>query len=205
MAWIARRGAAYVRVCRIRGYAYLRGYDYMHHKLVRTSARTAVIGAVIVLGSTAAAQGAMAKGMPASAIVPVPCSTPALISAISDASSGQKLLLAFGCTYVLTGALPDIDTNLTIVGYGATLERSNDVGTTDFTILTVDSGDVNLVEVNFRNGGGDADSGARGAIYNDGNLTVLGGTFTGNSSYYGGAIENDGGTLTVTSAYFVNN
>ena len=50
---------------------------------------TAVIGAVIVLGSTAAAQGAIAGPAP-SAIVSVPCNTPALISAISDASSGRS-------------------------------------------------------------------------------------------------------------------
>jgi predicted outer membrane repeat protein len=184
----------------------------MHHKLVRTSARTAVIGAVIVLGSTAAAQGAMAKPTTNSAIVSVPCNTPALISAISDASSGQKLLLAFGCTYVLTGALPDIDTNLTIVGYGASLERSGDVDTPDFTILTVDSGNLNLLGVNFYNGGDgfgtdDDDDDYAGAIVNDGgNVTVLGGTFAGNASdEYGGAIYNEDGTLAITSAYFEYN
>jgi hypothetical protein len=78
--------------------------------------------------------------------VSVPCNTPALISAISDASSGQKLQLAFGCTYLLTAALPDIDTNLTIVGFGANLERSGAEDTPDFTILTVTAGDLNLIE-----------------------------------------------------------
>ena len=157
----------------------------MHHKLVRSAARTAVIGAMIVLGSTAAAQGAMAKPMP-SGIVSVPCQTPALVSAISGARSGQKLHLAFGCAYLLTEPLPDIDTGLTIAGSGANLERSGADGTPDFTILTVDAGGVNLVDVNFRNGGGHTGSAAQdaegGAIYNDGgNITVLGGTFTGNS------------------------
>jgi predicted outer membrane repeat protein len=211
MAWIARRGAAYVRVSRIRGYAYLRGYDYMHHKLVRTSARTAVIGAVIVLGSTAAAQGAMA-GPTGAAIVSVPCNPTALASAIGNASSGQKLLLAFGCTYVLGAALPDIGTNLTIVGYGASLERSGADDTPDFTILTVKSGDLNLIGVNFYDGGdgiGSDDIGDAfaGAIVNDGgNVSVLGGTFGGNaSSEYGGAIYNEDGTLAMTSAYFVYN
>src|ERR1700677_543992 len=204
MAWIVRRGAVYVRVCRIRGYAYLRGYDYMHHKLVRTSARTAVIGAVIVLGSTAVAQGAMAKGMPTSGVVTVPCSTPALIGALTDPSNGEKLQLAFGCTYEVFAQLPEIETNLTIVGYGATLVRSENEDD-DFTILDVGSGDVSLVGVNFRDGGGD-DDGDGGAIYEgEAKLTVLGGTFTDNNAEYGGAIYNDDGTLTVTSAYFVNN
>jgi predicted outer membrane repeat protein len=179
----------------------------MHHKLMRVTARTAVIGAVMVLGSTAAAQGAMAGPAP-SGIVSVACNTPALMSAVASASYGQKLQLAFGCTYRLTEPLPDIDTNLTIVGMGASLERSEAAGTPAFTILTVDAGDVNLVEVNFRNGGGDGlDDWYAGAIDNyGGNITVLGGTFTDNSSEeYGGAIYNEYGTLTMTSAYFTGN
>jgi predicted outer membrane repeat protein len=176
----------------------------MHHKLMRASARTAVIGAVVVLGSATAAQGAMAGSAPGG-IVSVACNTPALMSAVAGASYGQKLQLSFGCTYRLTAPLPDIDTSLTIVGMGATLERSEAAGTQAFTILTVDEGDVNLIEVNFRDGdGGDGDG---GAIDNDGgNITVLGGTFTDNdSAEYGGAIFNNSGTLTVTSAYFTDN
>jgi len=180
----------------------------MHHNLVRTTARTAVIGAVIVLGSTAAAQGAMAKPMPRG-IVSVPCQTPALMSAISGARSGEKLHLASGCAYHLTAALPDIDTGLTIAGSGATLDRSDADGTPDFTILTVDAGDLNLVDLNFRGGGGPTGSqyAEGGAIYNDGgNITVLGGTFTDNSvAGAGGAIFNESGTLTITSAYIMDN
>jgi predicted outer membrane repeat protein len=175
----------------------------MHHKIMRTTARAAAIGAVIVLGSTAVAQGAMAKPTP-SGIVTVPCNTPALIAALSDPSSGDTLRLAFGCTYLLLAPLPDIDTNLTIMGNGATLERTVN-GDNNFTILTVEGGDVNLVRLSFRNGGGENDEDG-GAIYNDGgNITVLAGTFTDNNGEYGGAIYNDDGTLTMTSAYFVNN
>jgi hypothetical protein len=175
----------------------------MHHKLVRTTARTAVIGAVIVLGSTAATQGAMAKPVHGG-IVSVPCRTPALISAIAGASSGEKLHLAFRCTYQLTAPLPDIDTALTITGSGATLERSGAAATPAFTILTVGGGDVNLVDVNFRNGGGAAND-TGGAIDNKGgNITVLDGTFADSYSG-GGAIYNDSGTLTMTSAYFLHN
>jgi predicted outer membrane repeat protein len=170
-----------------------------------------VIGAVIALGSTAAAQGAMA-GPTTGAVVSVPCNTTALISAVSDASSGQKLELAFGCTYLLTAPLPTIDTNLTMVGYGASLERSEADGTPDFTILTVGAGDLNLIGVNFYDGGdgiGSDDIGDvyAGAIVNDGgNVSVLGGTFAGNSSdEYGGAIYNEDGTLAMTSVYFEDN
>jgi len=178
----------------------------MHHKLMRMTARTAVIGAVIVLGSTAAVQGAMAKPVHAGT-VSVPCNTPALISAISGASSGEKLRLAVRCTYQLTAPLPDIHTDLTIAGSGATLERSEAAGTPDFTILTVAGGDVNLVEVNFRNGGGNYYDNA-GAMENDGgNITVLDGSFAdnNNSEEGDGAIYNDSGTLTITSVYFTLN
>ncbi len=164
-----------------------------------------MIGAVIVLGSTAA-QGALA-GPVHGGTVSVPCSTPALISAISGAGSGEKLHLAVRCTYQLTAPLPDIHTGLTIVGSGATLERSEAAGTPDFTILTVNGGDVNLAEVNFRNGGGNYYDDA-GAIDNKGgNITVLGGTFANNnnSDEGDGAIYNDSGTLAITSAYFIEN
>ncbi len=43
-----------------------------------------------------------------------------------------------------------------------------------------------------------------GAIYNDGTLTINGGTFTGNTVDNGGAIHN-GGTLTINGGAFTNN
>src|ERR1700683_1429023 len=150
MARIMRRGPTMYEFVAYGGMPTYGGMANMHHKLTRITARTALIGAVIVLGSTAAAQGAMAKPT-SSSIMVVPCNTPALMAAFSDPSNGEKLQLAFGCTYLLTAPLPDIDTNLTIVGYGATLEREAR-GTPAFTILTVDGGDVTFVEVNFRNG-----------------------------------------------------
>ena len=137
----------------------------------------------------------------------VPCTTPALISAVASATSGEKLRLAARCTYQLTAPLPAIHTGLTIAGSGATLERSKADGTPDFTILTVAAGDVNLVRVNFRNGGGSAYDNA-GAIENEGgNITVLDGTIADNSNSEegDGAIYNKSGTLTITSVYFTLN
>src|ERR1700676_5608397 len=178
----------------------------MHHKLVRATAKTAAIGATIVLGA-AGAQAALASPTPGTVFVP--CSASALASDISGASSGETLLLTPGCTYYLTAALPDITTNLTIKGYGATLQRSYASGTPDFTILTVSgdpTGNLTVVDVNFRHGGGNSDD-YGGAIYNDGGtVTVLGGTFTGNrSGEYGGAIYNATGNLPVYRALFAGN
>jgi predicted outer membrane repeat protein len=148
----------------------------------------------------ASAQAALAKPQN---VAYVPCSASALAAALSSASSGDTLFLAPGCTYELTAALPNITTDLHIVGNGATLERSYAPGTPDFTILTVTGGNLTLIGVDFRNG----ICHHGGAIYNDGgNVTVRGGTFIGNRAlYYGGAIANYSGYVTVLHARFIGN
>src|ERR1700729_209346 len=90
--------------------------------LMRHSIRRALAGAAASVGIIALA------ACPASAAVTrpahhtsVPCDTAALDRAISSAASGDTLVLAAGCTYQ-TGGLPEISTNLAIVGRGATLE-----------------------------------------------------------------------------------
>src|ERR1700686_4592510 len=166
------------------------GHVQMHLKLAGAVAATAAVGAVVAFWP-----GQAALAAPASSAY-VPCSASALATALSAVSSGETLFLVGKCTYHLVAALPDITTNLTIVGNGATLERSYAGGTPDFTILTVDggesSGDLTLFDVNFRNGGGGSDY-YGGAIYNDGDVTVHGGSFADNySGEYGGAIYSDG-------------
>jgi predicted outer membrane repeat protein len=187
----------------------------MHRKQVRAAARTAAVGGTLVLG-LGIAPAAMAQPP---VTVHVACYAGALASAISDAVSGETIVLAPGCVYRLDQALPDVGVNLTIVGYDTELLR--DYGAPSFSLLTIAKGecgcgpivhqplsavDLTVVNVDFRNGGGpDDDDG--GAIYApDGtDLTVHGGIFTDNySDDYGGAIESDD-TLTVTGAYFIGN
>jgi predicted outer membrane repeat protein len=173
----------------------------MKRRLLTVAARTAAAGGVAVL-CLGGAQAAQAKPSPGPVVVP--CYGPALSSAIADAGSGTTLVLVPGCTYVLTAALPDITTDITIDGYGATVERSYFQYTPDFTIFSVDAaGTLNLNDVNVRHGGGATDT--DGAIYNDGTLMINGGTFSGNTGDdYGGAIYNDG-TLTISHASFRSN
>jgi predicted outer membrane repeat protein len=159
------------------------------------------VGGTLVLG-LGSAQAAMAQPP---ITVHVPCYAGALASAISDASSGETIVLAGGCVYRLDAALPDVGVDLTIVGLDSELLRDN--WAPSFSLLTLDCMvDLTVVNVDFRNGGGpDDDDG--GAIYApDGtDLTVQGGIFTDNySDEYGGAIESDD-TLTVTGAYFIGN
>ena len=172
----------------------------MQLKLTKTAVRIGAAGALAAAAALGFAQAALAA--PAQGAVSVPCSAAALASAISGATSGETLNLAKFCVYKLTEELPDVDTDLTINGNQSTIERSYASGTDDFTILENDS-DLVLNKVNFRNG--DSDSDFAGAIYNDDELTVNGGTFTGNTSNeYAGAIYNDD-ELTVNGATFTGN
>jgi hypothetical protein len=74
------------------------------------------------------------------------------VGAVAHAASGETIRLAASCQYVLTAALPAINGNLSIEGSGATLERSDTAGTPDFSILTVNSADISVSNLNFRNG-----------------------------------------------------
>jgi Chlamydia polymorphic membrane protein (Chlamydia_PMP) repeat len=183
----------------------------MYFKMTRATVTVAGGAVALCLGSVPAALAA-----PAQDTTFVPCNADALHTAIEDASSGDTLYLAPGCTYYLPEALPEIMTELTIVGYHATLTRARDAG--GFSLLKVgcEAGDLTVINVNFTDGGGyDVDGGGAidvkdgtlhvtggiftdngtddvgGAIYNEGDMTVNNATFTDNLAHYGGAIEND--------------
>jgi hypothetical protein len=153
--------------------------------------------------ATAGAAATLAGGvMPAAAatVTGVPCSTPALVSAVSGAASGTTLSLARGCTYVLTSALPTVAQDLTINGNGATLHRSSAAGTPAFTILTITAGTVTLNRLDFTNGNGAI------TVNNLATLIVTGGVFSGNSAVNGGAINNTAATVVqVNGASFIDN
>src|SRR5712691_1595342 len=185
----------------------------MHMRLVRTAARTAAAGAgaVVVLG-LASAQAAMAVPPP---VVNVPCSATVLATDIAGSVSGETLNLATFCVYKLDSALPEISQDLTIQNNQGTIERSYFADTPDFSIFTVTSGHLVLNQVNLRNGdsqgGGISppadNSGNGGAIYNNGgDVTVNGGTLSGNTAAnLGGAIFSQNGDLTVNGAVFTGN
>jgi Chlamydia polymorphic membrane protein (Chlamydia_PMP) repeat len=178
------------------------GDEYMNGKRVITSAGVAVIGAMMT-ASLAPAQVVMAAP-----ILTVPCQVAALAAAIVTANSGSGavptvLRLAPRCVYHLTAELPIVSEPLTIMGNGATLERSLATGTPAFTILETDAGALTVCMLNFRNGNGAI------AVRGGATLTVNGGTFTGNTAADGGAIYDfsgaggpvvNGATFTANSA-----
>jgi hypothetical protein len=166
----------------------------------RTAARAATACAVVTLG-LGSAQAAMAG--PGPGVVNVPCSATALANDIAGAVSGETLRLVKFCTYRLAAPLASISVDLTILGNEDTVERSYRSGTPDFSVFTVTSGaSFVLSHVNIRNGNSSGigvqspidSSGYGGAIYNeDGNLTVIGGTISGNTANIaGGGIDNLG-------------
>jgi predicted outer membrane repeat protein len=194
----------------------------MHLKFLRGMANAAVIGGIVTLG-LGSAPAAMAQP-----VVDVTCSSSALAGAMATPADGATLELATGCTYVLTSGLPMVTNTLTIVGNGATLERSyhTDNSFSIITVAVLSDGNLTLDDVNFTNGaggtGGAIDNGATltvnggtfldnsagtsgGAIFNDDTMTVNDAEFTGNSAQYGGAIYNDGPTMTVNDAEFTGN
>lgn len=172
----------------------------MYFKMARTAVTVIGGAAALCFGSVPAALAA-----PAHSTEWVRCSAYALHRAISDASSGETLNLAPGCTYHLPEALPDIMTRLTIVGNRSTLTRARRAG--GFSLLTVgncEASDVTVVNVNFIGGGGhDVSDG--GAIDNQGKLHVWGAVFSFNEAgEKGGAIYSDG-ALTVGDSAFAYN
>ena len=172
----------------------------------------------------AAAMGVVGVSSPAMAST-VPCDASDLVSAINTAngtSGGGTVTLTSGCTYTLTVAnntitgggggngLPAITGNVTIQGNGATITRSAASGTPVFRIFDVAaSGSLTLTSLTVSNGLVDNGQLGGGGIFNDGTLTISGGTFTGNSSpastgSSGGGIGNSG-TLNVTTSTFTGN
>jgi hypothetical protein len=165
----------------------------------------------------------------------VPCSTTALASAISGAASGATLVLASGCTYQVSDPLPDISANLKIEGREATLDGDGPETPGYSILNVLAGATLHTRDLNFTCGGnyvgqcghaigsaGDVtidggtfyDTGPvyneygytdGGAIYNVGQLTVIGATFDGNiTDDPGGAIYNDG-QLTVVATRFTHN
>src|ERR1700734_4183765 len=112
-----------------------------------------------------------------------------------------RCALAAGGTYQ-TGGLPEISTNLAIVGRGATLEYT--FSAAESPIMSVPGGvTVHISNLNFINGY--SLCAYASALATQGNVTIDGGTFTGNTSEDGGSAIDNSGQLTVRGAAFTDN
>jgi hypothetical protein len=153
------------------------------------AAALALAGAA-VLAAPAAAQASAA--LPGLAVVP--CSSSALAAAINQANSAPfaTLVLARGCTYVLTttlapdDGLPPITGNLLILGSGGTTIRRSP-STVNFRIFDVTSfGRLTLANVTVANG--KVGNGKGGGILDQGTLVLRNVRLTGNTGGLGGGL-----------------
>ncbi|MEU8825460.1 right-handed parallel beta-helix repeat-containing protein [Streptomyces sp. NPDC048636] len=153
----------------------------------------------------------------------VPCSTSALITAITNANTagGDSLALAANCTYTLAAVnnsasgspngLPVITENISITGVNSTIQRSTAPGTPEFRIFEIDppDGNLTLTGVTVRNGDVTTSDTAGGGIWlNDGGtLRLVNSTVTGNKGADDGAggIESTDGTITILNSTISNN
>ncbi|MCL4878325.1 MAG: hypothetical protein KJ064_16810 [Anaerolineae bacterium] len=135
-----------------------------------------------------------------------------LISDITTAngtSEADTICLTESATYTFTtahiplNALPVITSEITIIGNGATLTRQ--VGSALFGFFEVSAGG-NLTLDNLTLNGGDVGNDTGGALVNEGGTVTLNNvTFSNNHANTGGAIDNESGSLTITDSTFENN
>ena len=137
-----------------------------------------------------------------------------LITALKCANAqspfADDITLATDGSYTLTEdytggyGLPVVQVDATVIGNGATIERSAANDTPDFGLLHVGTnGSLELQNLTLRNGVGGTvnNQQAGGAVLNQGALTLTGVTLTGNT---GSALRNLG-TLTVSDSTFSDN
>ncbi|KAB2892953.1 MAG: hypothetical protein F9K28_10700, partial [Bacteroidetes bacterium] len=110
----------------------------------------------------------------------------------------------FTTAYLPLNALPAITSDITICSpEGATLTRQ--AGSPLFGFFEVSAGG-NLTLENLTLSGGDVGNDTGGALVNEGGTVTLNNvTFTNNHANTGGAIDNESGSLTITNSTFQNN
>ena len=178
-------------------------------RLPGSMAAAALAGAAL----TAAAPAALAQPAISAATVSVPCSSAALVSAISAANTSltpTTLQLAWPCTYSITtpatatDGLPVIAKNITLQGGTSTVIRRSPFTVLPFRILEVaTSGTLTVSHVSILNG---RTAGQGGGILNNGTLFVRNSTISGNSAGNGGGLSNAAGaTATVSSTLISQN
>jgi hypothetical protein len=106
----------------------------------------------------------------------------------------------------LTGALPNLTSNIDIQGPGANvLAVRRDTGGDYRIFLLVDSVTVAISGLTITNGNAANLGGGGGGIFNQGTLNLSNCTLSGNTEDFGGGIFNLGGTLTLSNCTLSDN
>jgi hypothetical protein len=167
------------------------------------------MGAAVLAGATLTMAPAPAQAA-AKKLVTVPCSSPALATAIIAANATPTTLrLAAHCTYNIATAavaadtlLPPITGTVTIIGGPSTTLR-RDPSIPVARILRVDvGGSLDLRGVFVLHGAGPAAGG--GAILNNGTLVLTSDTLSRNTAPNGGAVLNGAGATATISGTLIS-
>ena len=122
----------------------------------------------------------------------------AVIAAANANGVPDTIKLEQGGTYVLTGPLPEVTSEIVIEGAGAT------IGGAGFGILKVSFGGGDLTVNNLNVTGGSSELG--GGLWNNGGiLRVFSSTISGNSASEGGGIFSASGVLEITNSTISGN
>jgi predicted outer membrane repeat protein len=158
-------------------------------------------------GAAVAATVAVAMGSASAMAAPVTtifvgCSVTALSNAINFAPSDAILSLKSGCVYSISAKLPNVTSNITIQGNKDVIRRS---GGALFTALTDNGAQLIINQLTMTGFSGNGTN--PGALNNNGGtVTITNSFFTNNSGNEGGAIlNNHSGTLSATSTGFAGN
>ncbi|MCA9967910.1 MAG: hypothetical protein KC423_26880, partial [Anaerolineales bacterium] len=155
-----------------------------------------------------AAGPAYATSVRAVPLLQASCTLPATVTTASQlrdcitAANGNGAgldTITLGADITLTLTLPQITTAITLEGAGYTLDGAN--SRQIFNVGT--AGDLTINEATLQNGF--ATNGG-GAVYNDGTLTLINSTLSGNSAAAGAAVFNFlASTFTATNSTFSGN
>jgi CSLREA domain-containing protein len=189
------------------------------HSALDTSVITPAAGNTITVNSTSDAANATdglctlreaitaANSNTASGVVSGECG--------AGGSSGSDTIDLTGVsgTISLTSALPDITSDMSLNGPGAsslTIQRSTAGGTANFRIFTINSGTIiaisSLTIGNGNAGGGSFPTNSGGGILNSGSLTLVNSVISGNAATgSGGGIYVDQGTLSSDTSVITGN
>ncbi|WP_141956547.1 hypothetical protein [Actinoallomurus bryophytorum] len=176
--------------------------------------KESISGGLTAAALTGAAAVATAPVAEAQTII-VPCSTPALVSAITTANTRgtATLRLSANCTYTITSpvtatdGLPVITRNVTVIGGSRTTIRRDPAVATIFRIFEVAAGArLSVAGITILNGNSGAAASGGGILTNTNSILVLDRvTMSGNTGSAGGAVAVVAARATISRSVFTAN